>query len=79
MTDSSLEQSIRELKVTINEALNEHERDLFGDLMTRMAGGSVDETVHSDLASKATEFEVSHPHVARSIREVMDSLSKMGI
>ncbi len=79
MAEQTLQESIRELKTTINDALDDHERDLFGDLMTRMAGGSVDETVHSDLASKAAEFEASHPHVTRSIREVMDSLNKMGI
>ncbi len=79
MAEKSLEESISELKVTINKALDDHERDLFGDLMERIAGGKADPEVHADLASRATAFEASHPHVARSIREVMDSLSKMGI
>ena len=79
MPEQKLNKTLGLLKTVMHEALDEGERDRLSELMTRIAGGRADNSVHDDLAAKAADFEVSHPVVARALREVMDTLNKMGI
>ncbi len=78
-TEQELHQALAKLKQVMREALGDHERDLFGDIATRIAGGKPDDNVTDELAEKAVEFEVSHPTLAKTIKEVMETLKNMGV
>ena len=78
MNQSELVQSIQELRTRMQATLKDTERDLLGDILSRMVKGQ-DHTDFSELDEQVTEFEVKHPKLASSLREIIDSLSKMGI
>lgn len=82
MSADQLKDSIAEVKVLMQTALDGKERDFLGDLMETIARGHKhheDTDIGDQLDAKALEFESNHPKLARAIREVMDALNKMGV
>ncbi|MBR9913146.1 MAG: DUF4404 family protein [Gammaproteobacteria bacterium] len=82
MSEDKLKDSIAEVKELMQTALDGKERDLLGDLMkgiTKKHPAEIDESISDQLDSKAVEFESKHPKLARALREVLDSLNKMGV
>lgn len=82
MTSDQLRDSIAEVKLLMQTALKGKEKDLLGDLMAEITSkhpAEIDESIGEQLDEKAVEFESRHPKLARALREVMDSLNKMGV
>ncbi len=87
MTEQELKSSIDNVRKLTGTALDNHERDLLGDLMGRIvkahSGQKITpeehESLHEQLDEQAVSFESRHPTIAKAIREVMDVLHKMGI
>ena len=83
MTHDQLKASIAEVKVLMQAALDSKERDLLGDIISGIGGDhreAADNAVlTTQLDEQAVEFESKHPKLARAVREVMDSLNKMGV
>ncbi|NIB43971.1 DUF4404 family protein [Pseudomaricurvus alkylphenolicus] len=86
MTEDQLRASIAEVRALMHTALDSKEKDLLGDIMESISRGHAEEhsqdhadTISQQLDTKAVEFESKHPKLARAIREVMDSLNKMGV
>lgn len=87
MTEQELKTSINNVRKLTETALDNHERDLLGDLMGRIVSAhsgqqtttEEHDTLHQQLDEQAVSFETRHPTIAKAIREVMDVLHKMGI
>jgi hypothetical protein len=79
MNQQELHESIKKLQATMHTALNDHERDLFGDLLARMIKTGRGTDAATELSAQAAEFEANHPKLAPSLREVLDVLNKLGI
>jgi Domain of unknown function (DUF4404) len=89
MTNEEFQNQLDELHVELKKAssLGPEERDLFGRLMSdivKIAQGEEPEdkpkeTLLGQLELKASDFESGHPRLAAVIRQVLDSLNKMGI
>ena len=82
MTNDQLKQSIAEIKVLMHTALDDKEKDLLSHLITGISKShphEIDDGITEQLDSKAVEFESRHPKLAKALRELMDTLSKMGI
>ena len=83
MTHDQLKASIAEVRTLMQTALDAKEKDLLGDLMAAISGEhsapEEAETIAGQLDTQAVAFESKHPKLARAIREVMDSLNKMGV
>ena len=69
------------------KTLDPEDRDMLGHLMSdmiRIAQGDLKkeahhETVREQLERKASEFDLDHPRLAGVVRQLLDSLGKMGI
>ncbi len=89
MTNEELQKRLDELHGELEKAstLGSEERDLFSRLMSdivKIAQGEEPEdkpkeTLRDQLEHKASDFESGHPRLAAVIRQVLDSLNKMGI
>ena len=87
MTEQQLRASIDNVRELTTQALESHERDLLGRLMSRIVlaaqgedfSSDEHESLHEQLDEQAVSFESRHPTLAKAIREVMDVLHRMGI
>ena len=84
MSNEELENSISSIKAQMEKALNSHEKDLLGDLMTHVVEHTKKEEkdvtdLQTQLNEQAASFESKHPHIASTLREIAEYLSKMGI
>lgn len=84
MTSDQLRESIAEIKKYMQDALDTHERDLLGDLISAIGhtqGQPVasSETLSEELDQRAIDFDTRHPKLSKLLREVMDTLGKMGV
>lgn len=84
MTNENLKAHIAEIKVLMEKAVGSHERDLLGDILSRIIEPKALEasertTLAEQISASAVEFEMDHPGLAKSLREVGDSLNKMGV
>tara|TARA_B110000503_G_scaffold105749_1_gene157822 strand:- start:3203 stop:3472 length:270 start_codon:yes stop_codon:yes gene_type:complete len=89
MTNEELRAQLDELHKELEKAntLAPEERDLFGHLLSDMVriaqceepGVNPKETLRDQLEHKASDFESDHPRLAAIVRQVLDSLNKMGI
>ncbi|MFT7301033.1 MAG: chromosome segregation ATPase [Porticoccus sp.] len=82
---AQLDQLHKELEKA--NALAPEDRDLFGHLLSDMVriaqgeepGVNPKESLRDQLEHKASDFESDHPRLAAIVRQVLDSLNKMGI
>jgi len=89
MSNEELKSRLDELHQELEKAgtLSLEERDMFGSLMADMVQIAQeesqpeehDETLREKLEHKASDFDVDHPRLAGVIRQLLDSLGKMGI
>jgi hypothetical protein len=84
MTNENLKQHIAEAKILMEKALGNHERDLLGDILSRIIEPKKLEVLEKDslveqISASAVDFEMDHPNLAKSLREVGDTLNKMGV
>jgi len=86
MSEQELKSHIQKVHAELERAhtMTTHERDLLGSLMEDIvinaAGDSKKvEVLNSELDRQATSFETNHPRIAGLIRQIMDTLGKMGI
>ncbi len=80
-SNEQLRASIAEIRKLMQTALDSKQRDLLGGILTSIGSHPDTDTVGiaEQLDEQAVEFESEHPKLARAIREVMDSLNKMGV
>jgi hypothetical protein len=84
MTNDELRQHIAETKVLMTKALGSKEHDLLSNILSRVVEpntlkSSERESLAEQLDSSAVDFEMDHPNIAKALREVGDTLSKMGV
>ena len=94
MSNEELKNRLEDLHQELEKAhtLSTEERDKFGSLLSDMVliarGEGLeqeneelrdDETLREKLEHKASDFDVDHPRLASVIRQVLDTLGKMGI
>jgi len=86
MTTDQLKTSISTTRLLMQIALDSKQRDLIGGVLSAMGGGKPYRQFHHEQRSllvpvdeQAVDFEAGHPKLTRGVREVMDSLNKMGI
>ncbi len=89
MSNEDLKRQLDELHDELEKAhtLAPIERDRLGQLMSdivQIAQGEEEpedstETLREKLEHKASDFDVEYPRLAGVLRQVLDSLSKMGI
>ncbi|GAA5316713.1 MAG: hypothetical protein AseanaTS_19170 [Candidatus Pelagadaptatus aseana] len=85
MTNDALKANIAEIRTIMETALASKERDLLGDLLSTMLDKpepvvpDEHDTLVQQIDSAAVDFEMDHPQLARALREVGDSLNKMGV
>ena len=81
----SLKESITEVRKYMQEALDAHERDLLGDLVNAIGqlgsggGDQTSESIGEELDQRAVDFDSRHPKLSKLLREIMDTLGKMGV
>ncbi|GAB3110632.1 DUF4404 family protein [Aestuariicella hydrocarbonica] len=81
-SNEELKAQIEEVRKLMQTAIDGKQRDLLGNLLANMGGGQVQaEPSHlgEQLEEQAVGFESKHPKLARALREVMDTLNKMGV
>ncbi|MEH6468033.1 MAG: DUF4404 family protein [Porticoccus sp.] len=89
MTNEEFQKQLDELHGELEKAstLGPEERDLFGRLMSdivKISQGEEPEnkpkeTLQDQLERKASDFESGHPRLAAVIRQILESLNKMGV
>ena len=89
MKDEHLKQQIDAVHEELEKAskLTPKERDVFGTLMTDIVttassedqDSGKDETLHQRIDNYITEVEERHPQFAGALRQIMDSLNRIGI
>ena len=89
MTDDDLKEQLEIVHQELEKAsqLTAHERDFFGSLMTdivsRKAKNGRTEEEHESFKQRIehyiTDIEERHPQLAGALRQVMDSLNRIGI
>lgn len=86
MTQEQLKDSIAHARRMMQLALEAKQRDLLGNLVAAIAGApshvntvSLEAGPDTLLDQQVVEFESGHPKLTGGLREVMDSLNKMGI
>lgn len=85
MTNDQLRASIARVKEIMKLSLETSERDLFGHLMSAIIEGPkpISEpqlvSITEQLDEQAVSFESEHPQLAKSLRELIDTLNKMGV
>ncbi|MGH1370946.1 MAG: DUF4404 family protein [Cellvibrionaceae bacterium] len=86
MTTDQLKVSITTTRLLMKIALESKQRDLIGGVLSAMGGNSTylqqrrgKRTMLVPVNEQAVEFEADHPKLTGGVREVMDSLNKMGI
>ncbi|MEZ5530352.1 MAG: DUF4404 family protein [Porticoccaceae bacterium] len=89
MTNEDLQGQLQQLHRELEQAKNvaAEDRDMLSHLMSDMveiAQGKEpeDKPLHhllDQLEERASEFEVDHPRLATTIRQVLDALNRMGI
>ncbi|GLS26201.1 DUF4404 family protein [Marinibactrum halimedae] len=78
----SLPEAIVILKTHLNEALDTSEKDLIGDVLMHMTSNkplTKNSGLRARIENQLGVFETSHPRLAKSLREVLDALHRMGI
>ena len=89
MSNEELKSRLDELHQELEKAstLSLEEQDMFGSLMADMVQIAQDEsqpeqhneTLREKLEHQASDFDVDHPRLAGVLRQLLDSLGKMGI
>ena len=85
MTNEALRAHIAEIRGLMETALASKEKDLLGDLLSGIVESAEREkTVANDnlvdqLDAAAVDFEMDHPKLSKALREVGDTLNKMGV
>lgn len=85
MTTDQLKTSISTTRLLMQIALDSKQRDLIGGVLSAMGGKpslQLQRNQRSLLVpvdEQAVDFEAGHPKLTGGVREVMDSLNKMGI
>lgn len=89
MSNDDLRDQLTTLHNELEKAktLAPEDRDMLGNLMSemiRIAQGNLwqeshHETMREQLERKAGEFDLDHPRLAGVVRQLLDSLGKMGI
>ena len=82
-TRTQLRASIATTRLLMKIALESKQRDLIGGVLSSMGGGESfppkRNRVLSPVDEQAVKFEADHPKITGGVREVVDSLNKMGI
>jgi len=83
MTDDQLRESIANVRQLMQTARDGKEKDLIGDVLANIVNGDNVSSAAGDtttqLDEQAAVFEADHPKLAGALREVIDSLNKMGL
>ncbi|MBG57570.1 MAG: DUF4404 domain-containing protein [Porticoccus sp.] len=93
MTMSNENDDLRDQLATLHnelekaKTLDPEDRDMLGHLMSdmiRIAQGDLEKEPHHEslreqLERKAGDFDLDHPRLAGVVRQLLDSLGKMGI
>lgn len=85
MTTDQLKASISTTRLLMKIALDSKQRDLIGGVLSAMGGKKYLQQRQEKRAilvpvdEQAVDFEAGHPKLTGGVREVMDSLNKMGI
>lgn len=85
MTNEALKAHIAEIRGLMEAALASKEKDLLGDLLSGIIESSesekkeTDDTLVHQLDAAAVDFEMDHPKLSQALREVGDTLNKMGV
>lgn len=89
MNDQELRRELKELHDQIEGALKKEplDKDMLGHVMTDLVKVSQglalqpheEETLKEQLEHQASDFEMRHPRLASTFREIMDILAKLGI
>lgn len=80
-----LKNKLAQLKQTIGQidSLDSDSRELLEqldkDIQAALASDKVDEGINHRLEQQAVEFDSQHPNASAVIRDIMDTLGKMGI
>lgn len=85
MTNEALKAHIAEIRGLMEVALASKEKDLLGDLLSGIIDSSghakarPDDNIIGQLDAAAVDFEMDHPKISKALREVGDTLNKMGV
>jgi hypothetical protein len=89
MTETNLREELKSLHDQLEHAIHKEplDKDVFGSVMNSIVkiaqGDSVrdedGEHLKEQLEEQATDFEIRHPRLAATLRDIMDVLSKLGI
>lgn len=85
MTNEALRAHIAEIRGLMETALASKEKDLLGDLLSGIVQSaepetaSVNDKLVDQLDAAAVDFEMDHPKLSKALREVGDTLNKMGV
>lgn len=85
MTNDALKAHIAEIRGLMETALASKEKDLLGDLLSGIIDSSspakspADDNLIGQLDAAAVDFEMDHPKLSKALREVGDTLNKMGV